>query len=107
MVHARTGMIAEAHIVSTVRVQSPSVANNRDCRQIAGFLRCVNGACMAPANNCEFNADCIPGNSCVFGICLPTRQTNAFETARAIPAESVKIVVAYFPEDLATCLKAQ
>ena len=48
---------------------------NRTCRQIAGFLRCIDGICQTREIQCEFNADCIDGNSCVFGICLPT-ETN-------------------------------
>ena len=52
-----------------------SCTNNRTCRQIAGFLRCIDGECRTSSTDCELNADCISGNSCVFGICLPT-ETN-------------------------------
>lgn len=47
------------------------------------------------------------GTVACLGFACQQRQTNAFETARVIAAESVKIVVAYSPEYLATCLTAQ
>jgi hypothetical protein len=45
--------------------------NNRTCRQVAFILRCVDGFCAGPINQCEDNSDCNAGNSCVFGICAP------------------------------------
>ena len=46
--------------------------NNRTCRQSGlPFLRCRNGSCQSPFQQCERNADCAAGNSCVFGFCAP------------------------------------
>jgi hypothetical protein len=34
-------------------------------------LRCQNGVCQSQINQCTRNSDCIAGNSCAFGFCLP------------------------------------
>ena len=54
-------------------IQSIPCANNRQCRQIGiPLLRCRQGICASQINQCNRNSDCIAGNSCAFGFCIPS-----------------------------------
>jgi hypothetical protein len=50
--------------------------DDADCPSPAGS-RCLDGACVAPANQCSDGTQCAAGSQCVQGACTPTCDSNA------------------------------